>query len=141
MRIYKNFKEATNEIQRDLAEMGILVHPRTVQNLVVENDPDYDTLELQDYIYRVLTPSPTDVYPTLPWAELEFAERMERIGKINPGGAWEYREEIWAPLINEHGRFDYTYQERFTLTGEHAFDLVIDTLSRDPFSRRAYIPI
>ena len=41
MRIYTNWDECYNEILRDLAEMGIVVRPKTMQDKNVEGNPDY----------------------------------------------------------------------------------------------------
>jgi len=57
MRIYQSFKEALPEIKRDLAEMGIKVHPKTYQDKNVERDLNFATLELQNYIYTVVQPN------------------------------------------------------------------------------------
>ena len=49
-RIYNKFDEALSEIGRDLAEMGISVHPKTWQDKDVSDNPDFETKELQNYI-------------------------------------------------------------------------------------------
>ena len=83
-RIFKDFREATNEIKRDLAEMGISVHPQTYQDKFVGNDPNFSTFELQNYMYSVSSPLVTDLSPTQPWADREFIERTAQ-DPINPG--------------------------------------------------------
>ena len=40
MRIYMNWNEAYEEIKRDLAEMGINVYPKTMQDKYVEGNED-----------------------------------------------------------------------------------------------------
>lgn len=145
MRIFRNFREATNEIQRDLKEMGTKVHPRTFQNKVVATDSGYDTFELQDYIYRVTQPYGSDCDPTQPWADEEFMERNARYERINPGEAWKRRPYIWKDFLVNDDRFEYTYSER--LNPEEGpgiwsqINRVIHTLSADPQTRRAYISI
>lgn len=120
--------------------MGILVHPRTVQNLLVKGDPDYDTFELQDYIYRVTSPDVADCNPTKPWVDAEFEERMETQEVINPGEAWKLRPEVWTELLVD-GKFDYTYNERLQTPFGHQVDLAVNTLFKDPDSRRAFIAV
>ena len=49
MRLYVKAEEAFEEIKRDLAEMGIWVRPKTMQDKIIEGNPDYETTELQNY--------------------------------------------------------------------------------------------
>jgi len=135
MRIYRNFREAHSEIERDLAEMGIRVHPHTYQDKYIADDPRFETLELQDYIYTVTNPHTTDLKPVQPWAMEEFKERMSFEG-INPGKAWKLREEVWEEFLHQ-GKFAYTYSERmyFQLTK-------LTAEARDnPDSRQLYLSI
>ena len=64
MRIFNDFNEALSEIKRDLAEMGIDVHTKTMQNKNIENDDNYSTKELQFYSYRIIDPLEGDKFPT-----------------------------------------------------------------------------
>ena len=43
MRIYINADEMIEETKRDLAEMGIVVRPATMQDKYVKGNPDYET--------------------------------------------------------------------------------------------------
>lgn len=135
MRFYKDFKQALNEIRRDLGELGIRVHVPTVQDKNVADNPDYDTMELQNYIYTVLQPVLRDLEPTQPWADLEWAERVNR-DFTNPGGAWKTRENIWREFIHD-GKFAYTYSERI---GDR-IDKIIRELKRHPESRQLFLSI
>lgn len=142
MRIYKDFKEALPEIKRDLAEMGIKVHPQTYQDKFVGDDPNFATRELQNYIYTITNPRSGDLDPTQPWADAEWKERM--IGILggesdNPGKAWKLRKEVWEQFIQKNGRFAYTYFERFSLFEQVL--KVIDQLKVDKASRQLYIGI
>jgi len=140
MRIYRNFKEALAEIKRDLAEMGIHVHPQTYQDQFVGDNPDFETLELQNYIYTVTHPTNDDLEPTQPWAEAEWGERCIGIngkGCINPGTAWQLRKDVWEQFIQPNGKFAYTYCERFGLFEQVL--RVIDRLQKDPSSRQLFI--
>lgn len=137
MRHYRTFQEALNEIRRELKEMGIRVHPKSVQNIDVSENEDYAALELQDYTYRVTQPD----YMSLPlnnaqWCEAEFMERVSG-RRLNPGTAWKFREKYWAPFINRFGRFDYAYPERMAIPLEH----VISALSQDHETRRAFLSV
>ena len=140
MRIYMNFQEALAEIKRDLAEMGIHVHPQTYQDQFVGDNPDFETLELQNYIYVVTRPDGEDLDPTQPWADAEWAERAIGInakGYINPGAAWELRRDVWEQFLQPNGHFSYTYNERFGLFEQVL--RVIDRLKKDPDSRQLFI--
>ena len=137
MRIFVNFKEALNEIERDLAEMGIDVYPETMQDKVVKGNSDYATKELQNYCYTVHNAlnSILQLNPSQPWADAEFEERIYP-KKINPGRAWEHRKEVWAEFLHD-GRFAYTYN------GRMYFQLrtIIHELRQHPNSRQLYLSI
>lgn len=139
MRFYANFGEALNELKRELKEMGIRVHQKSFQNVNVENDPDYETLELQNYTYTVTGPSLSDIpLSNAAWCEAEFAERVS--GKArNPGQAWKLRRELWEKFFSKFGggKFDYTYSERMSL----GLFAVRRALRQDLLTRRAFLPI
>lgn len=136
MRFYRNWAEADNEIRRDLKELGIKVHPQTMQDKWVADDPDYETCEIDDYTYRVLDPNPmTGLKPNQPWADTEFEERVSGL-PLNPGEAWAQRAEVWAEYLH-YGVFAYTYAERM------AFQLkaLIEELKKHKESRQLYLAI
>lgn len=141
MRIYQTFKEALPEIKRDLAEMGIKVHPRTYQDRQVGDNPDFQTLELQNYIYTVVDPNCTDLEPSQPWADEEWFERKQGINgtPVNPGEAWKKRREVWEEFLDNQGRFAYNYPERLDVNSQ--VQKVIDRLSLDSDSRQLFISV
>lgn len=132
-----NFKEAINEIRRDLAEMGTEVHPQTMQDKFIGNDSDYQTKELQDYIYKVFDPleSLGDLQPSQPWADNELVERLSGI-PVNPGEAYKLRPDVWEEFLHE-GKFAYTYAERLA----PQLGIFIEELKKHPDSRQLYISI
>jgi thymidylate synthase len=139
-RLYKNFAEAYSEVTRDVAEMGVVVHPQTMQDKYVADDPDYETLELQNYMYTILNPSTGEealrqVLPSKEWAKAEFMERISK-GPINPGEAWKHRREVWDEYMHD-GKFAYTYNERMY------FQLldIMKELKEHPDSRQLYLSI
>ena len=141
MRIFSDFDEAFSEIKRDLAEMGIEVHTKTMQNKNIENDENYSTKELQFYSYRILDPfQPAkfnqlfDRLPNKSWAVNEWLERKEGIeGKpVNPGEAYKLRDSVWNEFLNIEGKFDYSYSERFAMNEQ--VQKVIEALKRDNLS-------
>lgn len=117
-------------------EMGIPVHPKSYQNKIVEGNSDFDTLELQNYIYTVTEPRLDDLNPTQPWADAEFLERVN-YKVINPGEAWKLRPEVWDQFINEYDKFDYTYNQRM----RRQLKKIMDELVRNPESRQLYLSI
>lgn len=137
MRIFSNFSEAVNEIKRDLAEMGILVHPQTMQDKFVGDDPDYETMELQNYSYTVTNPSSSlhQLKVSAPWVELEHMERTQGYGS-NPGIAYLSRPEVWEEFLHE-GQFSYTYSERI---GDQ-LNNIIEEIKEHPDSRQLYLSI
>lgn len=137
MRIFKTCGDALNEIKRDLAEMGINVHPQTMQDKVVADDENYATKELQNYIYMVTNPlgSLNDLRPTQPWADAEFDERVG-VTMVNPGSAYKLREDVWNEFLHD-GQFSYTYSERMY----HQIDAIINELKVHPDSRQLYMSI
>lgn len=156
MRIYRNFKESASEIKRDLAEMGILIHTISYQDKDIRDNPDFESFELQNYIYTVTEPRVEDLDPSQPWADLEFIERMTP--NINPGEAWKYRPDIWEQFLrcpkdcSGHEKigfcgpedcsgsiFDYTYSERIHLFNQ--LDQIVWVLGKDPMSRQAFLSI
>lgn len=141
MRVFKNFTQAINEIKRDLNEMGIPVQTQTMQDKYIVGDQDYETIELQNYVYTVLEPDTAQLELDNPvWAEAEWVERAWGIaGKgLNPGKAYKFREDVWNEFLHD-GQFSYTYSERFA--NEHRVRNLIDRLKVDRFSRQLYIPM
>lgn len=133
MRFYQTFPIALNEIRRELKEMGLLIHTKSVQNIV----GDIEAYELQFYQYRVENAFYMDIpVKNLDWCQAEFKERVSGL-MMNPGAAWELRKPYWKQFINAFGKFDYAYPERITPNLEH----VINALRKDIFTRRAFLPI
>ena len=152
MRIYMNAAEAFEEVKRDLAEMGIWVRPKTMQDKVIEGNVDYETTELQNYCYTILNAKSSEV-PGVdqPWADLEFEERVhdpytrgdegELIGEpqfINPGEAWKTRSEVWGEFMH-NGKMGYTYNE--LLWNNDQLVKIINRLEEDPDSRQLWISL
>lgn len=146
MRFFQDFPEAQNEIKRDLAELGVEVHPETMQDKYVADDPDYNTMELTNYIYTVTHPNYTEVEGVHEnWIKAEWEDRI--IGELNPGRAWRERPEVWRDLLEiDRGatgmktptKFAYTYSER--MGGRH-IQMLIQELQRHPNSRQLYLPV
>ncbi len=138
MRLYTEFNEAISEITRDLAEMGVRVHPKTYQDKDVENDPGFETQELRNYLYSILIPDSKKLKPTQPWADLEFNERISP-NPINPGEAWKERADIWSDFLQSDGTFAYTYGER--INNYKQIELIVKRIKEDPDSRQLYLSI
>lgn len=140
MRIYMNWNEAYEEIKRDLAEMGINVYPKTMQDKYVEGNEDYATKELQNYCYTILNVKSEDVKPSSiqPWADAEFEERINPYGNVNPGTAYKLREEIWNEYMHD-GKFAYSYNERFFRNRQ--LDKIISRLQEDHDSRQLWLSV
>lgn len=151
MRIYINAEEMIEETKRDLAEMGIVVRPATMQDKYVKGNPDYETRELQNYSYCLLDAKSQDIPGVIqPWADAEFEERVtdpflrhEEYGLstpnfINPGKAWELRPEVWTEYLHE-GKMAYTYNE--LLWKNDQLMKIMGALINDPDSRQLWVSL
>ena len=139
MRIYTNWKECYDEVSRDLAEMGISVYPKTMQDKKIEGNPDYETKELQNYSYMLLNAKSSDVTNvSQPWADAEFLERIHPSGNINPGDAWKLREDVWTEYMHD-GKLAYTYNER--LWKNRQLEKIVNRLKEDHDSRQLWVNI
>lgn len=142
MRIYIKADEAFEEIKRDLAEMGIWVRPKTMQDKIIEGNPEYETTELQNYCYTILDANSKDIpNVTQPWADAEFIERITepKDGEfINPGEAWKLRENVWGEFFH-NGKFGYSYNE--LIWNNNQFTKIVERLKQDPDSRQLWISL
>jgi len=138
-RIFENTKEALNEIERDIMEMGIMVHPHTMQNKDVKDNDDYSTKEVQNYSFTILDADDAGAQvPSIEWASAEFMERISAI-EINPGTAWELRADVWKEFLDKNGQFDYTYNQR--LNDWDQINKVIKELKVNPDTRQAIVHV
>lgn len=144
MRLYMDYTEALGEIKRDLGEMGIVIHPKTYQNKDISQDPNFEALELRDYMYCIINPQNLEDLQgvTQPWADLEFNDRISGV-PLNPGTAWSSRKEVWTEFLDENGKLDgYSYPERINCYGVvDQIQAVIEELKINPDSRQCYISI
>jgi len=141
-RIFENMKEAINEIERDIMEMGIKVHTKTMQNIDISGNEDFSTMEVQNYSFTILDLSNKDsMTDDMEWCAEEFIERISGSNQ-NPGEAWKLRRSTWEPFLVE-GKMDYTYAERYSyrFLGSVYTQLtqVIEILKADTDSRQAVL--
>jgi len=153
MRIYMNWKECYEEVKRDLAEMGISVYPKSMQDKIVEGNENYATKELQNYCYTILNAKSSEIDGVIqPWADMEFSERVtdpfkrNENGKpmvigwnfVNPGEAYKTRPEVWNEYMH-NGKFAYTYNERLWYNDQ--LTKIINRLKEDHDSRQLWLSI
>jgi thymidylate synthase len=146
VRFYNNFIEAQNEIKRDLKELGVKVHTETMQHFNVADDPDFETFELENYMYAVTNPDYRDIEGVhAEWVQEEWKDRIT--GGLNPGHSWKRRKDLWLPLMEfdddwarnkQRGTFAYTYSMR--MGGNH-IRKIIDELKLHPNSRQMWLPV
>lgn len=134
MRFYSNFKDANSEIIRDVAELGKHVHPQTMQDKQIADDPDYGTIEYTNMIYTVTKPDVTDLSPTQPWSDAEFSERIAGVAP-GDGEAWKLRPEIWEEFAARG--FGYTYGERYA----DSLDRIIAEIATHSESRQLFLSV
>lgn len=138
MRIYESFKEMFSEVQRDVVELGIRISSESVQN-IQDVGEEYDMKEIIGYSYELIDTRSYESSFSLAeheWLDHEFQERIS-FKRINPGGAWKYRREIWEPFLNREGEFDYTYNERMRTQ----LGVIIRELRKRPNTRQAVMTI
>lgn len=150
MRIFASPTEAFKEVERDLWEMGISVHPQTMQDLIVEDDPDFVTKEIRGYGFqitnwkwslvreinalRTLHPD-EEAFKLQQYIMAEFEDRVADTPS-NPGHSFKYRPEVWNQFLHD-GLFGYTYSERI----HPQLSLIISELRTNPETRQAIITI
>ncbi len=126
MRIFTSILEAVREVERDLWEMGIDVHPQTMQDKDVADDLDYATKEVRGYGFKIVEPTATipnafevvdyifkgreDPQAIMRYIQQEFTDRVSNLPS-NPGRAADARLGIWDEFMHD-GKFAYTYSER-----------------------------
>lgn len=150
--MFIDWEETQEEIKRDLAEMGIEVRPKTMQDKVIEGNEDYFTKELQNYCYTILDANSKMITGvSQPWADAEFKERVYDPWErnldgdevlipefVNPGEAWKLRKEVWTEFMHD-GKMAYTYNERFWNNDQ--LRLIIDRLKEDHDSRQLWLSV
>jgi len=149
MRIYTNPFEAAKETERDLFEMGIDVHPQTMQDKDVRDNDDYITKEVRGYSFKIVNWVyslaelrimmkhffPVHFSSALTYVLSEFRDRTS--GKaLNPGNSYKCREVLWTEFMHD-GKFSYTYSERM----EPQLEYITNQLKINPETRQAIINI
>ena len=143
MRIYGDCYELISEIAREVVEMGIRVHPKSMQNKVVGDDPNFSTLEITNYSYCLQSRNRVEALfvgdpRSVAWVKAEFQERINPCME-NPGEAWRIRPELWQPFLTDQGIFDYTYSER--LNYRDNLDKIVTEIRENPESRQLLLPV
>ena len=149
MRIFSNPLEAVKEVERDLWEMGIVVHPQTMQDKDIKDDPEYATKEMRGYSFKISGWSydfddlvkvfehffPDQVKEVSNYCLVEIKDRLGGIA-LNPGSSYICRPDIWDEFLHD-GKFAYTYSERM----EEQVDIILQELKKNPESRQGIITI
>ena len=141
MRIYGNLKEAYKETERELVEMGVLVHPQTMQDKDIRSDDKFITKELQGYCYMItgemqhvaISIDAEKLGVNMEFIDKEIAERLCS-DWVNPGGAYLTRKDIWLEFLHK-GKFAYTYNERL----RDQVQQILYQLQKNPNTRQAVI--
>ena len=152
MRIYTDINEAFREVERDVAEMGVVVHTDTYQDKDIRGDDDRSTKEVQGYGFKIvgeqsrmamaqavayLTETREDPDAVMDFIEAEVDDRTSGVS-MNPGNAFKMRRNVWDEFLRpETGTFHYTYAERFA----PQYERVVRELLERPDTRQAIITI
>jgi thymidylate synthase len=140
MRIYSRFKEAYKETERELIEMGVDVHPETMQDLKVAGNDDYATKELQGYGYVITSGLHKDddfmeLGGNFDYAVQESEDRVDPAW-LNPGLSYLKRKEVWDRFLHE-GKMAYIYNERF----RDQLGFILQELQQRPNTRQAILTV
>jgi hypothetical protein len=149
-----NFQTAIDRSLEVLVKHGMIVDPGRWQGIETTGKPDLETLELLNLQLEVPVSNrlewlQLEIEPSLPWADLEFEERVGGTPR-NPHQSlthwpWWHGQE---GLTMYDGMFTHTYSERFWPPDKDGIhyaygDLngVVDLLVRNPHTRQATFPI
>lgn len=149
MRIYSEPFQAVREVERDLWEIGIDVHPQTMQDQYVADNPDFMTKELQGYAFKIMDwvwhPQTEanvvkyvlkrDDQSVIDYIDFEFQDRVSGVPQ-NPGHSWVKRMDLWKQFLH-NGKFHYTYSERIA----PQLHRIVHELTEKPDTRQAIINI
>jgi len=149
MRIYTNLIEAVKETERDLYEMGIVVHPQTMQDKDITDNEDYMTKEIRGYGFKLVDWKldlqeikamlksffPDNEDDALHYVLIEFQDRINNIPQ-NPGKSYKVRNQVWSEFLH-NGKFSYTYSERIN----PQLKSILHELITHPDTRQAIINI
>jgi len=157
--------EAIEGALHALLDHGSEVDAGHWQGYPTEGKPDLLTKEIINLTFTAQIPETIDqlqseTKPNLPWAEVEFLERVGRVPR-NPHASlaqWpHWREQSDSTMHN--GMFSHTYSERFWPRGTYAdgtytkepplgmryrwgdLDDVLDLVREHPYTRQATFPI
>jgi thymidylate synthase len=146
IRIFSDWSLAYDEIKRNLNEAGTKVELYSMQDKVVQGNPDFVTKEILGECYALVGVRSNDIKlwmkknkyseKELEWIDEEFEERVSP-EYINPGDAWRLRENIWKPFLRRDKKFSYSYNQRI----RRSLDVVIEELMEHPTTRQAVLPI
>jgi thymidylate synthase len=148
MRIYSSPFEAMKETERECWEMSIEVHPESMQDKRVADDPAYWTKELRGYSFIInsWTWDPAHVKEALeyfwpgqsqPIAKYIDQELLDRVSPAsNPGNSYLHRQDLWKEFLHD-GKFAYTYSERIA----PQLQTILHELQVNPNTRQAIINI
>lgn len=145
MRIYDNCYELMSELMREVWEMGVIVHPKSMQDKDVSNNLDFRTKEITNYSYCLKKRGREEFLFTFDrrseyWVREEFIERINSdVEILNPGDAWKIRQDIWEEFIQSNGQFAYSYHDR--IDPNHQLVVIVAELKRNPDTRQAILSI
>jgi len=123
MNQYQDVKAAYLDIVKTIMDKGMIVQSENFHDKDVKDNPEYETREMVGFSYQIEKPTIEDAEAMinlasvgLPWAQAEFESRVEAEPK-NPGTAYKNKEDFWKKMLEETGRFSYTYGFRMRCFG------------------------
>jgi thymidylate synthase len=138
------------ETERELWEMGIDVHPQSMQDKMIADEPGFMTKEVTGYSFKIVewSWSRHDIRTALQhfWSGKSVepiwnyicAELDDRTASepTNPGRSYLHRESVWTEFLHT-GKFAYTYSERII----PQLVWIVQELRKNPETRQAIINI
>jgi thymidylate synthase len=168
MRVYQGmtFADTVGRLLEDFSTVALPVDVGQWQGLDIKGDASKVTWELRESILQLRMPetmesAQVDIRPNLPWAEDHFNERISG-EPLNPPPSqawWPFAQQGHADHL-KRGKFSHTYPERFWPKWEKGdsdrpfspprrgirfeygdLDDVITRMTKNPYTRQAYLPI
>lgn len=171
MKAFGKFNDVINWTKTQMFDYCYEVHTERWQGKEIKEDPKYRMIEILNHSFTcTMSPSLDElveqIKPNLPWADDHFQERVSGL-PLNPPPShnwWPFAQKNNAEF-GGHTKFSHTYPERIwprfagdkfekSLMSDHIeephkgirfeygdFNMVIDLLKKEPFTRQAFLPI
>lgn len=162
MKKFGNFKNAISWTAQQMNDFAYVVHTERWQGKDIKSDPKYSMIEILNHSFTCqintdLEGLKEQIKPNISWADEHFNERVSGL-PLNPPPSherWPYAQKNNAEFGGLE-KFSHTYPERIwpkyasidantVMQGirfEYGdFNDVVNLMSKEPFTRQAFLPI